>query len=314
VISFRYHLVTIVAVFLALGLGVVAGTTVIDQGLVDRLKDQTAQANRTADQARSQRDLIQGEVDRANALAGEALPALTQDRLAGRSVVIVSDEGADGKTVDDVRRSLESAGASVTATVGMTPRMTGDDPDSHAALAELLQLPATTDARSLQLEVDARLAERLRAGAGSGDDLLVAMLDAGFLEAGAGTELRPEAGRLPGVGGPGQSVVVVSQSDPADPATGDPALLPFTQGLVRDGVPTVVGGIVPALEGSDDLVIRMRDGETPDGKPFVTVDNIDEAVGRLAMVVGLENLLRDARGGDYGFRTGRDALLPPLEP
>ena len=36
-ISFRYHLVTIVAVFLALGLGVLAGTTVLDQALVDRL-------------------------------------------------------------------------------------------------------------------------------------------------------------------------------------------------------------------------------------------------------------------------------------
>src|SRR5438876_572478 len=40
-ISFRYHVVTIVAVFLALGLGVLAGTTVLDQGLVKNLKART---------------------------------------------------------------------------------------------------------------------------------------------------------------------------------------------------------------------------------------------------------------------------------
>ena len=34
-ISLRYHLVSIVAVFLALALGVVVGTTVVNQGIVD---------------------------------------------------------------------------------------------------------------------------------------------------------------------------------------------------------------------------------------------------------------------------------------
>ena len=40
-ISFRYHLVSIVAVFLALALGVVVGTTVVKPGLVDQIRHQT---------------------------------------------------------------------------------------------------------------------------------------------------------------------------------------------------------------------------------------------------------------------------------
>ena len=36
-INFRFHLVSLVAVFLALGLGILVGSTVIDQGIVNRL-------------------------------------------------------------------------------------------------------------------------------------------------------------------------------------------------------------------------------------------------------------------------------------
>ena len=36
-INFRFHLVSLIAVFLALGLGILVGSTVIDQGIVNRL-------------------------------------------------------------------------------------------------------------------------------------------------------------------------------------------------------------------------------------------------------------------------------------
>ena len=34
-VSFRYHVVSIVAVFLAIGLGILMGTTVVRQGVVE---------------------------------------------------------------------------------------------------------------------------------------------------------------------------------------------------------------------------------------------------------------------------------------
>ena len=36
-VDFRYHVVSLVAVFLALGIGIVFGTTVIDRALLDNL-------------------------------------------------------------------------------------------------------------------------------------------------------------------------------------------------------------------------------------------------------------------------------------
>ena len=44
-IPWRYHLVSIMAIFLALGLGVLVGTTVINPGLVKNLSSQTERAD-----------------------------------------------------------------------------------------------------------------------------------------------------------------------------------------------------------------------------------------------------------------------------
>ncbi|HYH28079.1 MAG TPA: copper transporter, partial [Actinomycetota bacterium] len=48
-ISFRFHLVSLVAVFLALGLGILAGTTVLDRQIVSQLERQTDRLSRTAE-------------------------------------------------------------------------------------------------------------------------------------------------------------------------------------------------------------------------------------------------------------------------
>ncbi|TMK19625.1 MAG: copper transporter, partial [Actinobacteria bacterium] len=45
-INLRYHIVSLAATFLAFGLGILAGTTVIDQGLVSSLRQNTSALER----------------------------------------------------------------------------------------------------------------------------------------------------------------------------------------------------------------------------------------------------------------------------
>jgi len=47
-INFRFHLVSLIAVFLALGLGILVGSTVVDQVIVDRLDRSGAGEGRVA--------------------------------------------------------------------------------------------------------------------------------------------------------------------------------------------------------------------------------------------------------------------------
>ena len=53
-INFRYHLVSIVAVFLALGIGIIMGTAVIDRAVVDRLERQQDDLDKRIDDVRSE--------------------------------------------------------------------------------------------------------------------------------------------------------------------------------------------------------------------------------------------------------------------
>ncbi|MEX2421373.1 MAG: copper transporter, partial [Actinomycetota bacterium] len=80
-ISFRYHIVTIVAVFLALGLGVLAGTTVIDQQIVDGLRAQIVQANRQVGELQADVDALSGAHDRADSFIRDSTDPLIANRL-----------------------------------------------------------------------------------------------------------------------------------------------------------------------------------------------------------------------------------------
>ena len=92
-ISWRYHLVSIVAVFLALGLGVLTGTTVLNDNLVRNLKAQTKTLKADLDELRASVDDLQSQLGTMGTFAEQAVPYLVGGRLATRQVVVVSEEG-----------------------------------------------------------------------------------------------------------------------------------------------------------------------------------------------------------------------------
>lgn len=292
---------TIVAVFLALALGLLAGTTVVDKGLVSRLESQTQQANATADSLREQRDELQRRVDRVDALAALALPSLVESRLQGGSFVLLTDPRAAG--IDQVRRALEDAGGELAAELSLTERV--QDPAASAELASILGLAESADHAVIEDALGEAMSVRFSGIDGGEDDLLVQLLDAGFLEAGRGSALDPVEGRLPGVGGFGQSLIVVQGDPDADPQR---VLAKVFEDFVSGGGDAAATEPASAKDGLVALIRRSRiAGEA------VTVDNVDESIGQIALVVGLERLLETGQGGDFGFKEGRDSLMPPLE-
>lgn len=310
VISFRYHLLSIVAVFLALGLGVVAGTTVIDQGLVNRLQQQTTNANRSAELARERAAASASGLSRATDFADQALPILTQGKLAGDRFVLVTDEGTATDVVGSVTKSVTAAGADVTAVISTTAAAAPRDPKSREALATLLGLSQTSSSEALTAEMAAQLASRLVDGVRGDQDLLYQLLEGGFLEAGQGTGLKKVNGQLPGVGGPGQSVIVLSGGVGVPPVDPTAFLEPLAGSLVKQGA--VVAAAEPG-SAEYQFVTDLRDSGLTDSKAMVTVDDVDEPAGALSLVLATQSLLRGAAGGNFGFKAGAtDGLFPPL--
>src|SRR5262249_44021505 len=140
-ISFRYHVVTIVAVFVALAVGLLMGTAFLDQGLVSDLKNRTASLSSKVSQ-------LQGEVKDTQALqatyqryADQTRSLAVNGRLDGDRVVIVTEEGVDLSNLNAVRQTLSGsggAGASIDGVLVLSKALSMEDPATRTTVATIL--------------------------------------------------------------------------------------------------------------------------------------------------------------------------------
>jgi hypothetical protein len=300
-ISFRFHLVSIVSVFLALALGVLVGTTVVNQGVVNEIQRRAdAAAKRSRDLEQQVADL-QGQVGEWNDFAGAVEPLLVEGQLTGNQVVMVTQEGVEAGDLERLRRALQDAGGEVVAELVITRRMALTEEAARAELAALVGSSPTADPVALAETAAERLATRLSAGTAVPEtDLLEGLRTAGFLVIRGG-------GTSEEIGTSFQSVVLLAGGD--DPRVVDPArfLEPLAQALVASARPLVAA---ETLETALPFVTLIRNNGALDGD-LVTVDNADQIPGRVAIVLGLRDLLSSpGSGGDYGVKDGASAILP----
>jgi hypothetical protein len=309
VISWRYHLVSIVAVFLALGLGVLAGTTVLDQGLVNTLQDRTQRLQDDLGELRATVGDLQDRLGAMSAFADQALPHLVESQLSDREIVIVTQDGVEDGSVDQAREALDLAGAVVLTTLSVRPEMAAETAESRRALAELLGMPESTPPEDLSATAADLLATRLSlepdpiAEPGS-EDLLGVLLSEGFVT--ASTPGLSDATLLD-LGGRDQVVVTVGGGSEEIAPGPSSFLVPLVRSLADSGVVTAAG---ESLSVEVSYVERVRDEVDADGTPLVTVDDLDQAVGGAALVLGLQRASLEGIGGHYGVKAGASRLLP----
>ena len=106
-IDFRYHLVSIVSIFLALAVGIVLGAGPLQQQIGQTLTNQVSQLRKDKAELRSQLDTQAHELEAADQFAEAVTPELVGSRLGGRSVVLVMLPGADSSVADDITRDDE---------------------------------------------------------------------------------------------------------------------------------------------------------------------------------------------------------------
>jgi hypothetical protein len=299
VISWRYHVVSIAAVILAFGLGILAGTSVVSDRFVNDLQ-------KNYDEAIGERDAALDLVALQQRFAEGLRPTLRDGVLTGEEGVVVTVEGIDGPArvaVDE----LTAAGVDVLAALTIDRRLTDVPNDETLAMIEEILGVTGSDPDLLEARIADALAVRLAVGPDGDTDLLGALLAAGLVT--ADRDLDEDA--LLSIGGAGQLVVVAAggRSVPglAAPET---LLIPFVERLVQLDAPT--SGVGPT-EDPYGLVPAIREAPGIADCATVTVDDLDmEGIGGLTMVMGIEQLLADDSptfrpGGDYGF--GGDAMM-----
>ena len=314
-ISLRYHIVSLVAVFLALALGIVVGSTVLQEGTVSVLRATSERVRKESDEnSRRNVELAKqnGDLQRFGA---SVLPQLVQDRLKGRSVVLVDTDKVDSGLRDGVRKVLEDAGAEVDGQITFADdRLAlGADAD-RTAMARLLAVDAA-DPDVLRGELVKKLAARLATSTAlpqqdgqRASDMLTGLQDADFLAdlklsrpLAAGTDPFPRQGSI---------FVLLGPAAAATTALAPNAfLVPLADQVSTQTGGPVAGAEAAAVPKETSWILALRDNRAV-SRRVSGIDSVDTVHGQLALVEALQGSLQQLPAGQYGTKDGASGLLP----
>jgi Copper transport outer membrane protein, MctB len=305
VINFKYHVVSLTAVFLALAIGLIVGTAALNGPLSDELKHQVTQLSAQNQQYRSQVNSLKTEVNQKEQFVTQIAPLVLPGKLAGRQVLIVSTQQSDAD-VKSVQSDLELAGAMVTGHV--TIEDTFVKPDNNGQLLDLAAttlntnaitgLPANSDGveTSTALLAAALMNHAPAVPRPSQQEILSAYKNAGYID------------YDPIPTGPAEAVVVLAglPYTDQDATKENQNTLTMVTGFDKAG-PIVLGASSTA--GSGNVVSAVR-GDASLSKTVSTVDNDNTLQGVLAVTLALNEQVVYGRTGHYGLASSATASLP----
>ena len=147
-IDFRYHLVSLTSVLIALAVGIVLGAGPLKEGISESLGQQVEQLREDKDTLRAQLDSSQGIVQAQESFAAAQLTRIVSGQLTDRVAAVVTLPGVDDALVKRTEDTIAAAGATLLGPVAVTTAWTDS---SEAARSERSALAAVL-AQSLGME------------------------------------------------------------------------------------------------------------------------------------------------------------------
>ena len=284
--SYRHHVVSLVAVFLALAAGVALG----GGPLSDLARDPaTSSARATVQRQEAQRVASFGD---DFATAGAA--ALYDGRLKDQSVSILTLPGADPDVVSGLADQVARAGGTVAGTYDAKPVLVDASEKSLVdTMGSQLMTTLGDDAVSADASTYPRLGELIGLALAAPDGALKDATSIRQSLSGADLLSSPaDAQRTP--------LVLVVLGDDVD----DAILSGLLSGLAAKATGVVVAG--DAASGVDGDLHALR-GE-PVADDVTTIDGVDVVVGQVTAVLALARSL-EVSGGAFGA-SGSDGAVP----
>ena len=113
--SARYHTTSLIAVFLALAVGILIGAEFGGDALTNTRKDLERSLVGNLQDARSRADELNAQLGRSNEFAERVYPVLTRGRLQGKRIAVVALGGLPGDVTTAVEEALAPTGAKLVA-------------------------------------------------------------------------------------------------------------------------------------------------------------------------------------------------------
>jgi len=154
-INFRYHVVSLTAVFLALVIGVAMGSTVISKATVDGLRSNVKRVETRIDSTQAQNSLLRSRLSafqqQNNELTDQIVSRTVADSLTDVPVLMIASKGIDQTSLNQARSTLLDAGARFDGTLLVNDRLALSGANA-TKLTELLNADPKDDVRTLLIE------------------------------------------------------------------------------------------------------------------------------------------------------------------
>lgn len=280
--SARYHATSLIAVFIALAIGILIGAEFGGDALTNTRRDLERSLVGNLQDARAQVNDLNGDLNKSNEFAQRVYPVLTRDRLEGRRYAILALGGLPSDITGEVEEALAPTGGRLVG-VGVVR-----EPVDVNGLAEDLAKTRFADLRTNSealTELGTGLGRQLILG-GELPDVVRGHL---FSRASGGF------GGLDGV------IVVRDQPEEmgqAQDAKTDEFEEAMASGITATRVPAV--GVETATDDTSNVSFFQSNG-------MASVDDVDLTAGQLAMVFALLGA-----DGSFGVKGSADQLLPDL--
>jgi hypothetical protein len=280
--SARYHATSLIAVFLALAIGILIGAEFGGDALTSTRKNLEASLVNNLQDARSKTDELNGELGRSNEFAEHVYPALVRDRLEGKRIAILALGGLPSEDTAAVEEALEPTGAQLVG-VGVVR-----EPIDLNGLSGDLDKTRFADVR--------RNSDMLTAlGVGVGRQLVRGGTLPGVVRGHLFSRASGSFGALDGV------IVVRNQPDDMGPVQ------KTTAGTLESGLMSGITATRAPTVGIESSTTEPSSISFFQSNDLSSVDDIEATAGQVAMVFAMLGA-----EGSFGVKGSADRLLPDL--
>lgn len=302
-INFRYHIVSLMAVFLALAVGITLGVTLVSDEANEGLAAQAEQDRKQVQAYREQLEQQRVVNDYRDAYAKMVGRSVTRGMLSGTGVALVTMPGAPRSTISAIKTAINDSGGTLTATAAVSSDVF--DPEESDDLTDLVNdFP-------LQYEENATVATQF--GSLLGRSMLAGQpgtLDQMALD--TGDALNGQFVQISRNSDLAAELAIVVTAPAADPPVGAEALTQHVECYValvqrsRGGV--VAGPNSTGIDGTDVATLRAE----PQSRELLSsVDAADLPSGVSTVIMASREVMMDGQG-HYGFANSSDAPAPEL--
>jgi hypothetical protein len=307
VIDFRYHIVSIVAIFFALGAGVVLGAGPLKSTGKDFVASQAEKDRQQLADARAELVQVKALDKYRDDYVAKVTAGMTAGKLTGKKLAIVTMPNADNDLTNSVQDEVEKAGAVVTTKVALDAKLF--DPGQRQLVESLVNQLVTAD---MQIPTDSTTYQRagllLARGIAAKEDGKTGDADSTKVISGmTGAKL---LSLKPSQIKDRATLVVVIAAKPPTPLPENSTYndsVDFIEGL-DGGSSGVVAAGTPVTAGDGGLLKALR-SDSEATKIVSSVDVADIPAGQATVVFSLVEQA-EGKAGQYGAINAKNGVAP----